>query len=106
MTTPQPREPPSVPVKHLVYPSPACLAHLADEQAARAAAEARLASLNRGATTLNLTMPGNALIASGSPLSLSGFRDGANGTYHATTVTHTLDDGGYKTTAQGETFKT
>jgi len=74
----------------------------ADEQAARAAAEARLASLNRGATTLHLAMPGNALIASGSPLLLSDFRDGANGTYHATSVNHTLDASGYKTTIQGE----
>jgi len=73
----------------------------ADEQAARAAAEARLASLNRGTTTLYLTMPGNALIASGTPLVLSGFRDGANGAYHAKSVTHTLDAGGYKTTCEG-----
>jgi len=74
----------------------------ADEQSARAAATARLASLNRGATTLSLTMPGNALIASGSPLALIGFRDGSNGTYHATSVTHTLDAGGYKLNMEGK----
>jgi len=71
----------------------------ADEQAARAAATARLASLNRGSTTLHVTMPGNGLIASGTPLTLSGFRTGADGNYHATSVTHTLDAGGYKTSA-------
>ncbi len=74
----------------------------ANEQAAHTAAAARLAALNRGATTLHLTMPGNALIASGSPLALSGFRAGVDGNYHATSVTHTLDAGGYKTTLQGE----
>jgi len=77
----------------------------ADEQAARAAAEARLASLDRGASTLHLTMPGNAMIAAGSPLVLSGFRAGANGTYHATSVTHTLDAGGYKITIEGESLQ-
>jgi len=76
----------------------------ADEQAARAAAEARLASLNRGATTLHLTTHGNALIASGSPLTLTDFRDGANGAYHATRVTHTLDASGYKNTIEGESL--
>jgi len=75
----------------------------ADEQAALAAATARLASLNRGATTLHVTMPGNALIASGTPLDLSGFRAGVDGSYHATSVTHTLDAGGYKLNMEGET---
>jgi len=76
----------------------------ATEQAARAAATARLASLNRGASRLHVTMAGNALIASGTPLVLSGFRTGVDGKYSATTVTHTLDASGYKLTAIGETL--
>jgi len=77
----------------------------ADEQAARAAATARLAALNRGASMLHVTMPGNALIASGSPLALTGFRSGVEGNYHSTSVTHTLDGNGYKTTCDCESFK-
>jgi len=73
----------------------------ADLQAATAAATARLAAVNRGATTLHMTGPGNPRIASGSPLLLRSFRDGVDREYHAINVTHTLDAGGYKTTCSG-----
>jgi len=75
----------------------------ANEQAARAAATARLAALARGARRLHLTMPGNPLLASGSPLVLAGFRDGVDGAYHTTSVTHTLDAGGYHTSLEATT---
>lgn len=48
------------------------------------------------------TMPGNPTIATGSPLTLTGFRDGVDGLYHVKSVTHTLDGGGYKTTCECE----
>ncbi|MDQ7010713.1 MAG: contractile injection system protein, VgrG/Pvc8 family, partial [Mariprofundaceae bacterium] len=72
-----------------------------DEQAASAAATAKLAAVNRGATTLHMTMPGNALIAAGSPLMLGGFRAGVDGGYISDMVAHELSGGGYKTTLTG-----
>lgn len=73
-----------------------------DEATARAAAQARLDTLGRSASTLRLTLPGNPMIAAGTPLVLDGFRDGVDGRWTATRVTHTLDSRGYATQVEGE----
>jgi len=73
----------------------------ADKQAAIAAADARLKAVNR-ITSLSINMQGNAFLASGTPISLSGFRQGADMTYTAESVTHTLNKQGFVTTVDGK----
>ncbi len=66
------------------------------------AAKAKLASLSRAADTLSLTMPGDALVAAESPLTLSGFRQGVNGDWIAARVDHRFDGSGFSTTVDAE----
>jgi len=68
----------------------------ADE--AREAAEAELASSQRGKRDLSLTLPGSPLVIAESPITLlGGWRDGFAGDYVATRVEHRLGSGGFTT---------
>ena len=70
---------------------------------ARQAAHAKLKSLTRGKAQLSLTLPGNPTIAAEARIRLSGIRSGVDGLWSITTVTHTLDNGGFKTQIKAET---
>jgi phage protein D len=73
-----------------------------DSPTARNAAEARLRAFERGKFELNLGMPGNPLLAAGTPIILTGFRSGVDGDYRATHVEHTLDSSGFRTQLRAE----
>ena len=75
-----------------------------DEATARAAAQARLDALGRGAGTLSLTLkPGVPIVSAESPLTLSGFRNGVDGRWIATRVSHEISGGGYSSRVEAET---
>ena len=60
-----------------------------DEVTARQAARSKLDMLQRGTATLSLTLrQGNPVIGAETPLTLTGFREGVNGRWIATRVTH------------------
>jgi len=86
-------------------PSKSLLGDYPDEASARAAAQSRLAALNRGSSTGRLVLPGNPLLAAGTPVILTGFREGVDGTWSATRVTHTIDGSGYRTEIDAELSK-
>jgi len=73
-----------------------------DEASARAAARAELRRGQRGEQTLDLTLPGNTALMAEGRLSLSGFREGADGEWLVTEVTHRLDRGGFVSQVKGE----
>lgn len=67
-----------------------------DEASARQAAQAELDRRKRGEHKLSITMPGDPKLAAESPLEVSGFRDGVDGDWLVTSVTHSLSkSGGY-----------
>ena len=72
-----------VPVLHIpdTYPT---------EQAARAAATARLVNATRGRISITMTMPGLPTARAGIPLQLQGFRPGIDGQYSITKTTSAL----------------
>ncbi len=75
-----------------------------DEATARQAARSKLDMLNRGTATLSLTLkPGNLTIRAETPLTLTGFREGVNGRWIATRVTHEISSSGYSTQVEAET---
>ena len=75
-----------------------------DEATARQAARSKLDMLNRGTATLRLTLkPGNPAIRAETPLTLTGFREGVNGRWIATRVTHEISSSGYSTQVEAET---
>jgi len=73
-----------------------------DEASTRAAARAELRRGQRGEQTLDLTLPGDARLMAEGRLSLSGFREGADGEWLITEVKHRLDAGGWSTQVKGE----
>ncbi len=74
-----------------------------DEATARAAAQARLNALKRGAGTLSLTLkPGVPTVSAESPLTLSGFRSGVDGRWVATRVNHEISGNGYASRVEAE----
>ncbi|MCK0743553.1 phage late control D family protein [Chromohalobacter nigrandesensis] len=73
-----------------------------DEESARAAARAELRRGQRGEQTLNLTLPGDTRLMAEGRLALSDFREGADGEWLITSVTHTLNDAGYQCQVKGE----
>lgn len=73
-----------------------------DEASARAAARAELRRGQRGEQTLELTLPGDTSLMAEGRLSLSGFREGADGEWLITEVKHRLDGGGFSTQVKGE----
>ena len=77
-----------------------------DAETAIAAAKAKLEALNRGQSSVRLTLtPGNPQMAAETKLTLSGFRDGINGEWVATEVDHQLSNSGYTTRVLAETPK-
>jgi len=73
-----------------------------DEATARYAAQARLDALNRAAATLNLTLPGLPTISAEGALTLESFREGIDGRWIVTRVTHQLDSSGYRTEVEAQ----
>lgn len=72
------------------------------EAAATAAARAELDKRNRQQRKLNVTLPGRTDLVAEGPLTLAGFREGADGKWIITSVEHSLDNNGYVCTLQGE----
>jgi phage protein D len=73
-----------------------------DAESAKTAAAAKLAALARGTAQLSLRLPGRTALAAESPLVLTGFGDGIDGTWILTSVEHRLDGNGYQTACEGE----
>ena len=77
-----------------------------DEARARDAARAKLKALSRGLATLKFSLnSGNPLVVAEAKLTLEGFRDGMNGPWIATQVTHELDTNGLTTRVEAEAPK-
>ncbi|MCV2448531.1 hypothetical protein [Paracoccus sp. DMF] len=72
------------------------------EAAARAAAEAEANRAKRGATTVRLKLPGRADLMAEGRVRLTGFRPGAAGEWLVTSVSHSLDDGGWSASVEAE----
>ena len=73
-------------------------------QTARYAAQARLDALNRSAVTLSLSLrPGAPTVSAETPLTLSGFRNGVDGRWIVTRVSHELSGRGLTTEVEAET---
>ena len=83
------------PAKSLRYSYP-------NEEEARRAAQAKLESLNRGASKLSITLPGNPVLSAEVKLNLTSFRERANGKWLISRVEHTLDNSGYRCQLDGE----
>ena len=66
-----------------------------DQATATAAAAAKLASLNRGASTLALTLPGDPTLIAEGKVNLSNFRPGVDGEWLIKRVEHELGSSGY-----------
>ncbi|RKQ97269.1 late control gene D protein (GPD) [Kushneria sinocarnis] len=73
-----------------------------DAESATAAARSALTRGERSGQSLKLTLPGMTTLMAEGRVSLSGFRTGADGEWLLTKVEHTLDEGGYKCSIQGE----
>lgn len=74
------------------------------EDAARAAAEGKLAALKRGEATLSLNLSvGVPTAAAEAPLTVVGLHPDAAGTWIISKVTHTFDKSGLKSTIETET---
>lgn len=74
-----------------------------DAQTARYAAQARLDALNRGGVALSLSLrPGEPTVKAESPLTLSGFRNGVDGRWIVTSVSHELSGNGLTTDVEAE----
>jgi uncharacterized protein len=76
-----------------------------DATQAQAAAEAKLAVLDRGTGTLEITMPGNQFIMAEGVLTLSRFRVGIDGSWLLNRVTHTIGSQGFSTSFSAESMK-
>lgn len=72
--------------------------HYQSEEEAKAAAAAKLQTLQAGTVSVDVEMPGwPELVAAGS-VQLEGFRPELNHRWPIRTVTHTFDEGGFRTT--------
>lgn len=74
----------------------------ATEAEASTAAKAKLDEIGRGNDTFEATVAGDPLIAAEGRVLASDFRDGVNGLWSLTTVTHELSGSGYQTTIRAE----
>lgn len=68
-----------------------------NEREAKKAGEAQVGRLNRGTGEATFTCYGRPEAMAGQPVQAVGFRDGLEGDYTATTVTHSFGDDGYIT---------
>jgi uncharacterized protein len=76
-----------------------------DATQAQAAAEAKLAALDRGTGTLEITMPGNQSLMAEGVMTLSKFRAGIDGRWLLNRVTHTIGGQGFSTSLSAESLK-
>jgi len=76
-----------------------------DATAAHDAAEAKLATLQRGVGTLNLTLPGVPQARPDMLLTLTGLRDQIDGTWYINRAEHQMGEGGYTTRIKAEVPK-
>ena len=83
-----------------IYASKQAAHNYASKQAAHNAAESRLSKLQRGASTVSLTLPGNVNASVECKVNLSGFRQGVGGQWVCRRVEHELSD-----TAQVQHFE-
>jgi len=74
----------------------------ANEDMAKAAATAEMDKRARQLRKLGLTLPGRTDLAAEAPLTLAGFREGVDGDWLITSVTHALDNAGYVCTVDAE----
>lgn len=73
------------------------------QESAQKAAQGRLKGFQRGQSTLSLTLPGRPELVAESRVILSGFRDGIDGDWSVTQVTHSLTPRqGFTTSLQAE----
>lgn len=71
---------------------------------ALSAAKAELAKRDRQKSTLSISLPGRTDLAAEVPLTTTGFREGVDGKWIVTRVTHSLDkDSGYSCSLEAET---
>lgn len=73
-----------------------------DQARAQAAADAKLAALQRGQGNLSLTLPGDPSIGAEVPIVLDGFHAEIDGRWITTSATHTLNQSGYVLTLEAE----
>ncbi len=76
-----------------------------DATAAHDAAEAKLATLQRGVGTLSLTLPGVPQARADMLLDLTGLRDQIDGTWYINRAEHQMGKGGYTTRIEAEVPK-
>lgn len=75
-----------------------------EEKMAQKAAEAELAKRDRQKSTLSATMPGDPSVGAESPLTTAGFREGVDGKWIITRVSHSIvKDSGYSISLEAET---
>jgi uncharacterized protein len=77
-----------------------------DAAQARRAAEAKLDAFQRGAATLDITMPARPEVGAECTLYLAGFRPGVDGRWVITRAEHRIEDGGYTCSVSAEVPKT
>jgi hypothetical protein len=73
-----------------------------DTAQAQAAARAKLEALERGKSSVDLTLIGRTDVMAETWITLQGFRPGADGTWWLTRVEHRLDRSGFSTECTGE----
>lgn len=69
---------------------------------ARRAAQSALKQTDRAGKSLRCTLPGNPALIAETPLNLTRFRDGANGTWTITRATHDVSQRGYICSVEAE----
>lgn len=73
-----------------------------NEAEAQSAADAEYKRSQRAGTTVSLTLPGDPDLVAEARLTLAGFRDGVDREWLITSVTHTIDSGGYRCDVSAE----
>lgn len=83
------------PVMHVRHP-------FKSERDAIAAAEAKLRQLQRGRTSLSVTLVGRPVLCAEMPLELTGLREGTGGRWIVTRALHTFDASGLRTQLEAQ----
>ena len=76
-----------------------------DATQAQASAEAKLAALDRGTGTLEITLPGNPALMAEGEINMIGFRSGIDGSWLLNRVIHTIGSQGFSTSLNAESLK-
>jgi uncharacterized protein len=72
---------------------------------AQAAADAKLAALDRGTGTLEIALPGNPNLMAEGVVNMIGFRSGIDGRWLLNRVTHSIGSQGFSSSVSGESMK-